>query len=188
MCGAASGALAALARDTAHIVRNASGTEMTAGCSSSSPPPVSRLVKIAPLDTTVPTANPAAAPRAVSPVHQIPSSSKGQNVDAASANAHPTSSEMSISRATSASSIGGSIASAAAARKRRVREPPASRRRRGQMSYDRVPPSDTSKPEAVDMNAANALAATIAARISPPSPGQATSGNRRTTSSVVPVT
>ena len=46
----------------------------------------------------------------------------------------------------------------------------------------------TSSPEAVLMKAANAPAATIAARMSPIGPGHAAAGTRRTTLSVSPVT
>ena len=188
---AVAGALPRSASETTTIVANASGTEITAGWLSSScsvvlPASHASPRKISPLDTSEPTTRPAAAPRAVSPSHQIPSSSSGQNVLAASANAQPTSREMSRPRASSASAIGGTIAPSAVTRKRRRRSltAPAPPRQR---SKDTVPASETSRPEAVDMKAANAPAATSAPSSSPPRPGQAASGRRRTTESVSPV-
>ena len=174
--------------DTAAIVANASGTLSTAGwVSRASSVPLRRLdhrpAKIAAVAAVAPTTSPQAAPRAVSRSHQIPSSSSGQNVEAASANAQPTSTEMSSPRATSASSAGTTIAPSAAARKRR-RRAAASRATLRPKSCVTVPASDTSSPDAVDMNAANAPAATSAPSSSPPSPGHAASGSRSTTVSV----
>ena len=57
----------------------------------------------------------------------------------------------------------------------------------GRTSWETVPAMLTSRPDAVDMNAANAPAATIAARMSPGRPGQAAAGTRSTTLSVSPV-
>ena len=62
------------------------------------------------------------------------------------------------------------------------------RARPGRTSCETVPAMLTSRPEAVLMNAANAPAATIAARMSPIGPGHAAAGTRSTTLSVSPVT
>ena len=69
----------------------------------------------------------------------------------------------------------------------RAGAPAASRATPRRKSCDSVPASDTSSPDAVDMNAANAPAATSAPSSSPPSPGHAASGSRSTTVSVSPV-
>jgi hypothetical protein len=61
-------------------------------------------------------------------------------------------------------------------------------RTRGQMSWLIVPASDTSNPELVDRNAANAPAQVIAVSTEPPVPGHAIRGSVSTTSSVCPVT
>ena len=90
---------------------------------------------------------------------------------------------MSTSRVASASSAGSTMPATAATRnrvRRRLRFP-------GMTSWLTVPAMLTSRPDAVDMNAANAPAATIAARMSPGRPGQAAAGTRSTTESVSPV-
>ena len=56
------------------------------------------------------------------------------------------------------------------------------------MSCDSVPAIDTSSPDDVDVNAANAPAAVSAASSSPPSPGHAACGSTSTTESVSPFT
>ena len=76
--------------------------------------------------------------------------------------------------------------SGAATRKRRRRTSTAPEPLR-QRSNDTVPATETSSPEAVDMKAANAPAATSAPSSSPGSPGHAASGSRSTTESVSPV-
>src|SRR5919107_3434857 len=83
-------------RETTTIVAKASGTDHSAGCASSSAgtpgsSPATSPAAITPAELTSPTAIPTSAPRAVSRRHQIPSTSSGQNVDAATANADVTS-------------------------------------------------------------------------------------------------
>jgi hypothetical protein len=107
---------------------------------------------------------------------------------AASANAHPTSTLMSSSRAASAISAGTIIPATAAQRNRRIRSTGWSPREDRRVSCESVPAIDTSSPDDVDVNAANAPAAVSAASSSPPSPGQAASGSSSTTESVSPVT
>ena len=78
------------------------------------------------------------------------------------------------------------MAPSAATRKRR-RRAAGSRATPRPKSCVTAPASETSRPDAVDMNAANAPAATSAPSSSPPSPGHAASGSRSTTESVSPV-
>ena len=133
-------------RETAIMTTNATGTETIAGCWRSARPPRvgspnARPAKIAEVAISIPAHIPAAAPRAVSRDHQIPSRNIGQKVLAARANAQPTRIDMSTCCATRASSAGITIAATAAIRKcRRLAAPPgAVRCRRGQTSWLNVP-------------------------------------------------
>ena len=181
--------------DTPIIVRNAIGTETIAGCcSSASAPPVgspsARPTKIAEVATSIPAHIPTAAPRAVSRDHQMPSRNIGQKELAASAKAQPTRIAMSTPCATSATSVGITIAPSAASRKwsRRIAPPEGTVwRTRGQTSWLKVPASETSRPLEVERKAAKAPAQVTAVRIVPPVPGQAIRGSDSTTSSVCPV-
>ncbi len=77
------------------IVRNAAGTVATAGRDNSCPTgpapahPVMLIVTAA-ADVSPPTRIPAIAPASVKPRHQMPSTSSGQNVEAATANTSGT--------------------------------------------------------------------------------------------------
>src|SRR4029079_5051992 len=91
-------------RDAAAIVTNASGTVHSAGCArrtDATPGSRSRTTEAsaAPVEVHAPTSRPAVAPVAVRPRHQIPRVSSGQKVEAATANAQPTSTLMSTSEA-----------------------------------------------------------------------------------------
>ena len=82
-------------RDPTIMVANAIGTVHAAGCASSTPHQPGAVtpnsVRItAPPASSPPTTRPAPAPRAVSPRHQMPSTSRGQNVEAATAKASST--------------------------------------------------------------------------------------------------
>src|SRR3954451_2294649 len=101
------GTRARVARDTDTITVNASGTDQAAGSpSSTAGQPVSggpaRLTALAASAAPPPASTPAAAPGAVSPRHQMPRMSSGQKLDAATANASPTTSETSRAAARSA--------------------------------------------------------------------------------------
>src|SRR5690348_15593392 len=90
-----------LARDTATITANASGTVHAAGWARSAATqplptgPANTVSSTAPTAAPPPATMPATAPGAVSPRHQIPSTSIGQKLDAATANASPTTCETS---------------------------------------------------------------------------------------------
>ena len=135
-----------------------------------------------------PAIKPTAAPRGVSLGHQIPRTNSGQNVLAASAKAHPTRTLMSTLRTTRARKAGPAIPIGATIRNRRLRTAGVGRLFPcAQRSCETVPAIDTSRPEEVDMNAANAPAAVSAPRVCPTVPGQANSGSLSTTVSVCPV-
>ena len=111
-------------REPRTIAVKAIGTETTAGwassvCSVPVPSAVSRPAVIRPVAEPAPRISPSAAPRAVRPGHQMPSSSSGQKVEAASAKAQPTRTEMSVSRADRATSAASATPTAAVPRKRR---------------------------------------------------------------------
>ena len=147
------------------------------------PPSMASPAKIAPVATAAPVTRPIAAPLS-SPSHQIPSSRRAERARG-QREAQPTSTEMSSPRGQ---------------RERHRRQHPAEGREPEappprpdvrwpappQVEGDR-PATETISPEAVDMKAANAPAATSAPSSSPPRPGHATSGRRSTTESVSPV-
>ena len=163
----ASGRRGSRRRDRDHHEK-ATGTETTAGCGQQRAGATRRLAERQPGEDRrggerpCPATIPAAAPRAVSRVHQIPSRNSGQNVLAASANAQPTRIEMSTDsrdqreqrgqqrsrRARRAGSGAGGSPRSSGARARS----------RGQTSWLIVPASETSRPEEVDRKAANAPA------------------------------
>src|SRR4051795_11339988 len=95
-----------------------------------------------------PTNIPASAPGQDSLRHQMPSTSSGLNVDAASANVSPIDNEMSSGRSAIASPIGNSATSPVASRKSRTRP--------GSTSVDTTPATLTSSPDVLDRNTENA--------------------------------
>lgn len=105
------GARRRVAMDTATITVNASGTVQAAGCSVSvagqpdSGGP-STVTSTAPIAAPPPASTPAAAPRSVSPRHQMPSTSSGQKLDAATAKANPTTWDTSNPEMCRASAVG----------------------------------------------------------------------------------
>src|SRR5215469_13883141 len=103
---------------------------------------------------------PAIAPNGVSRRHQIPSSSNGQNDDAATANASPTTSASDMPDTSSAAPNGTTAARQVATRK--PRSP-----RSNNTSCDSTPATDSVSPDDVDRNAANAPPATRALSSSP---------------------
>ena len=110
--------------------------------------------------------SPAIAPGAVSPRHQMPSISSGQNVDAASAKANVTELATEIRSDDSASTRAARTPPAAAEPQcRDGREP-----RRGRSPWPMTPAIDIVSPDEVDKNAANAPAVSRAASSSPPLP------------------
>src|SRR5579884_1951130 len=142
------------------MVRKAIGTVTRAGRASNSPGQPggvrpNRLSDTAPAEVTPPSTRPATAPTSVSPRHQMPSTSIGQKVDAATAKASDTVWEKSNRVASSASPSGTSPATTAASRKSRT---PA----RGNSDWlvDSTPATPTTSPDEVDRNAAQAPAAT----------------------------
>ena len=110
-----------VARLTATIVPSASGTLHAAGWPSSTAdqPDVvldTSVHTIASPDPRPPTRSPATAPTAVRPRHQMPSSSSGQKVDAATAKASPTARATPMSAAAIDTAHGTTTATTAAAR------------------------------------------------------------------------
>src|SRR6478609_1664353 len=141
-------------------------------------PPATATVTAVP-DNSPPTTSPYAAPSAVSPRHQMPSTSSGHSVDAATAKASPTLRDSSSPDVTSDSGIGISPPTTAATRKSRTR--PRS------TSVDNAPAMLTSSPDDVAKNAAMAPAATSAASSWPAAPPMAAPGASSTAASAVPV-
>ncbi len=123
---------------------------------------------------------PDTAPTQVSPRHQMPSTSSGQNVDAASANDMATVMDASLRGSTSARLTATAPVSTVAQRNSRTRP--------RRMSVETTPATLTNSPDEVDRNAANAPAATTAPRIWPAMPGSMASGSISTAVSVLPVT
>src|SRR5450631_1556934 len=107
---------------------------------------------------------PAVAPAAVSPRHQIPSTSNGQNDDAATANASPTASASGSRAATSDSTSGAATATTVATRNALTLPS------LGRTSCAMTPATETVSPDDVDRNAAKAPAVTSAVSSSPAVP------------------
>src|ERR1700722_14611113 len=116
-----------------------------------------------------PISTPAMAPRQVRLRHQIPSTSSGQNDDAAIAKAQPT--RMLAEKFSTASAATTATAPAPSAHQRNDRTPPRS------TSWERAPPPVPSSPEGVDRRAARAPAATSAASAVPAGPGSSSEGS-----------
>ena len=131
-----------------------------------------------------PATRPAAAPGAVSPRHQMPSTSSGQNVEAATAKARPTTWPTGRPAAGSARASGTDPASTAPRRKSRTvpsppPRPPAARPGRAPRRSRRAGRTE------VDRKAANAPATRSASSSWPPRPPTSAPGSARTTASVV---
>ena len=173
-----------VASETPTITAKAVGTDQAAGwASSAAGQPRSttpdRVARTAVADSPPPTTRPAAAPGAVSPRHQIPSTSRGQKVEAAIAKASPTTCPTGRLVAASASSSGTTAATTLARRKSRT--VPRS------TSCTSTPAVDTSSPDEVDRKAAKAPATSRACSSSPSRPPTIAAGRARTTASVRPV-
>src|SRR5436190_2450262 len=175
-----------VASDTVTMTRNASGTVQAAGSFTRiAAQPDSAVPEIvtstAATAAPPPATNPATAPVAVNPRHHRPSTSSGQKVDAATANARPTTIDTSSAPTRPASTIGTSPATIAENRKSRTEPRPST-------SVDSTPATLVSRPDELDRKAANAPAATSApsswAAVPPPS---AAVGSTSTTASVAPV-
>ena len=177
-----------VARDTATIVIPARGAVHAAGCESraSGHPVRSGLAiarRIAPRDSAPPTIRPAAAPASVRRGHQIPSSSSGQNVAAATVKASATAWAKGSELARTPSTRGTRTAATAAIRNDRI----GSRTRLLTTSWDSTPATVTVSPVAVARNAAAAPALTRAVVSWPSGPPSRAWGRSRTTASVCPV-
>ena len=129
-----------------------------------------------------PTASPASAPTSVSRRHQMPSTSSGQNVDAATANTRPTERAMLTPGAASASPRGTTTAITAETRNAVI-----GRSRRLTTSWLTTPATAIVSPDEVDRNAANAPAVVSADSSSPPSPPIIRAGSSSTTVSARPL-
>src|SRR5690348_13497808 len=154
--------------DTTTITANASGTVHSAGWPSRlaarpSGAPRNRSTPIAPTDASRPTTTPATAPAAVSRGHQMPSTSKGQNVAAATAKPAVTSTPTSMLTAGSASATITTAPASGASRSRRRPAP-------GSRSCATALESASSRPSEVARNAANAPAESIAVTATPTGP------------------
>ena len=178
-----------VSRLTTTIVMKASGTVTAAGYptrvdgqppAASSPTQLVTASRAAIADVEAPTARPATAPAAVSPRHQMPSTSNGHSVEAATANTNPTPRDNSNDDAASAKGTGINPPITAAIRKSRT--PPRS------SSVEAAPAMLTSSPDDVARNAAMAPAATRAPSSWPPRPAIVADGKSSTAASALPVT
>ena len=118
------------------------------------------------------------APIQVKRRHQIPRSRSGQNVEAAMANAHPTSTLMEMLRTARPSAV--MTMPMAMAEKRNALTPPP------MMSCESAPDMLISSPDEVERKAAKAPAATSAPRTTPRLPAAMMRGRTSTTESVWP--
>ena len=98
--------------------------------------------------------------------------SSGQNDDAATANASPTTSATAIERGASSDSTNGTTTASPAATRKSRTEPRST-------SCDSTPATDTVSPDDVDRNAANAPAVTSAVSSSPPVPADEPFGQQQ---------
>src|SRR5699024_9129567 len=135
----------------------------------------------APPEASPPPSMPTAAPYAVSPRHQIPRTSSGHNVEAATANASPTDVATLMSSTDTASTTGTSTATTVAARNAVT-----GGSRRLSTSWLRTPATETARPDDVDRNAANAPAVSSAPSNSPSVPPITRPGSSSTTASERP--
>lgn len=174
-----------VASETTTIVRKPSGTDQAAGQASivwiqpagASP---ARVASTALSAAPPPVTSPATAPGGVSPRHQMPSTSSGQNDDADTANARPTASATGTSVAATLPPSGTRIANSAAQRKLRAPH-------FGSTSWCSTPATAMVSPEAVDRNAAKAPPASSAPSSSPSTPPSIRSGSTSTAASASPV-
>ena len=134
--------------------------------------------RIAPPDSTAPVSMPEIAPRAVRPRHQIPRMSMGHSVDAVNANTRPTLPARPVDSVASATTSGTNDEMTAAMRKPRTLPP--------RRSWLITPASETTSPDEVERNAANAPAMTSAVSTSPSGPGTSRSGSSRMSASDSP--
>ena len=123
--------------------------------------------------------SPAAAPAAVSPRHQMPSTSRGHRVDAATAKTSPTVRERSSETTPIDRANGTAPARIAATRKSRTLPE--------RTSVLSTPAMLTSRPDEVDRKAAMAPAATSAASSWPGIPDSTEPGSSSTAASDAPV-
>jgi hypothetical protein len=133
---------------------------------------------MAPAEASRPTTIPTTAPGAVNPGHQMPSTSSGQNVEAATANAEVTSTPTSMLAAGSASSTTPLAAASGVNRSRRSVP--------GTRSCDSAPDTASSSPSEVARNAAKAPAVSSAVNRAPTGPWSTRAGSATTTVSVAP--
>ena len=126
-----------------------------------------------------PVMRPANAPMRVSRRHQMPSTSKGQNVDAAIANAHPTRTLIAKGAMTRPAAVATVPMTIDALRN--ARTPPRSK------SCESAPAALINRPDDVDRKAAKAPAAVNAVRTAPDVPPTSMRGKTKTTESVCPV-
>ena len=134
----------------------------------------------APSESSPPVLMPASAPVTDNPRHHTPSTSNGQNVEAATANAKVTVVASPIDPIAGDSTAGTAVASSAATRKLCTpsMSPEVSRYSAGRTrSWSRAPVTATASPEAVDRNAANAPAARSASNALPAEPSGMTCGS-----------
>ena len=183
------GTAARVSRLTSIIVAKASGTLTAAGIADHRGGPAAEHVvgdaadhrqSRPPPDSSPPATSPHAAPAAVRPRHQMPSTSSGHRVDAATANTSPTVRDRS---------------SDVDRQRQRQRDQPADQRGDAEVAdppaqhvgADSAPAMLTSRPDEVDRNAAMAPAATSAASSCPTGPPITEPGSSRTAASEVPV-
>src|SRR4051812_21999995 len=175
------GTASRVASETATMAAKASGTLQAAGWPSStslqlSGSPSYSVQTTPALAPRPPARSPATAPDGVSPRHQMPSTSSGQNVDAATAKARPTARATERSGAASAAARGTPTAAVAATRNAVTPD-----QRSLRTSWARTPDTAMARPDDVERNAANAPAVTRPVSTSPAMPPSISLGSSRTT-------
>src|SRR5690606_21701879 len=162
---------------------NASGTDQGAGWMSridTQPGTGGSAIPRAkpPQEVSSPTVTPAIAPPAVSRDHQMPSTSRGQNVEAATVNPQVTS--VLASKDTAGSANRSTTIAAPTTVIRSCRSPPGTR------SWEMAPATTSSRPSDVARNAANAPAVSRPVNTPPSGPGSTCAGRATTALSVAP--
>jgi hypothetical protein len=180
------------ASDTTIMTANEIGTVHTAGWPSTAPGqpagswPVS-VARAAVSESVPPTAIPASAPASVSRLHQMPSTSNGQKVDAATVKASATTTARPSRSLRKLNAYGMASARIALSRKDRIRSRRGARSRSPIRLWPSTPATDTARPDTVDRNAAKAPAVTSAPSHTPGIPLSIRSGSSSTVASVSPV-
>src|SRR4029079_4605740 len=182
-----------VANETITVTRNAMGTVQAAGWASSAPThppctPPATVTRTADMTSRPPVTNPVAAPAVDRPRHQTPSTSRGQNVDAATAKARPTVSASPTPTESGETAYGTRTAPPAApwSTGTATESPPVRALIHGcRRSWLRTPATEMVNPDAVERKAAKAPPASRADSSSPSTPGLIAVGSISTTESAL---